>query len=236
MSNTWPELIDKLNALNEATKDINILNLLFSRTTLCHANREVLATNSDLDFRVSAMSGHSITDALEDNSSVEVMLSLVDMAELENAQPTVGNNSAFYIDTKYIHHVPWGFDVIRRHVGVIAKSVFANPAETIPIQDILKFETLMRRFIKMTVNFRVHMDATTNLQHQFLLATKQNLTDTVDQAIRKQIEQDVHNQCEIFKQLMHVGKTRIAMTQNTNTTLDESISTLSKINRTLRWR
>lgn len=234
MSNTWPEVIDRFNGLTESTKTENTLKLIFGRLTLCHANRAILAANTELDFRQETMSGHYTLDQLEDNSTVQVMLSLADMAEMESSNPTVGNVSSFYVDTKYVHYIPWGFNVIRQHIGVIAKSVYANPSELIPIQDILKFEALMKRFTPITVNFRLHMNQTTNLNHQFLIASGQAKSATKDAAIRKEIEKGVSNECEIFKQLIELGNMRLSIS-NSATNLDTAISEISRINRTFRW-
>ncbi len=234
MSNSWEELIDRYNQLTESYSDKFIPDKLFSRIILCSANRGILAANTDLDFRLETMSGHTAIDAIEDNSLVQVLLSLVDMAEMESTNPTLGKVSPFYVDQRFIHYIPWGFDVVRDHVSAIAKKIHKNPKEEVPIEDLIKFEALLRRLSTITIQFRLHIGKVKNLNYQFSLATNQLISPYEDTNLRNTIEREVLGECEIVRQLVEVGKTRMNIASG-KVSFDTAMNDTSIINRTFRW-
>lgn len=234
MSDTWDDLIGKYKTLTEMTKDKSIPEKLFSRTILCSVNRGILAANTDLDFRLDAMSGHAVVDSIEDNSLVQVSISLADMAEIEGASPTVGNNSAFYVTTPFIHYIPWGFDVVRDHVSAIAKTVHKTPNTPVPVEDLLKFEALLRRLSEITIRFRLHSGKVTNLNYVFSLATNQILNPSTSDNLRREVEREVYGECEIVKPLIEVTKSRVQVASG-KLDLEAAIKETNKFNKTFRW-
>lgn len=234
MSNSWEELIRNYKSLVESTKDTTIPEKLFSRIILCSVNRDILAATTELDFRLEAMSGHESIDMIENRSLVPVLISLADMAEMESTNPTVGRNSPFYVDNRYVHYIPWGFDVVRDHVGAIARKVNIDPSVGIPVEDLMKFESLLRRFSDITIQFRTHSGRVNNLNYAFSLATGQINSPETDLNIRREVEREVSGECEIVKQLVEVGKMRIEVASG-KVDLSTAITATDRINRTFRW-
>lgn len=233
MSNQWPELIQRYNSLVEATKNEPVIDLIFDRRIVCHVDRDILFSATELDHRHEFLSGHGELDRIYTRSMTEVILSIADLAEIEGISPTSGTNSPFYVTTGYIHYIPWAFNIIRTHISAMAKALYNNPTEKVPIEDITKFETLLRRFATVTIQFRVEMGNSVNLQTLFNIANKSETANIANDRLFREIEAQTMQECEVLKQLVDLSKTRINL--NNHLPMEQVDNELTRINRTFRW-
>lgn len=236
MSDQWPDLIQKYKALVELHKDKLALDIIFERVIMCYVDRSVLYAATKLDHRMRVESGHEHLDNIYRDTYAMVILSIDDLIEIESTSPTTDEyNPVFNFAQTHVHYIPWVFDVIRNHVSIIAKNIYDKPTTPVPVEDLTKMELLLRRLSKITIEFRVNMGTTKNLNSMMSLITGMENVGNSNERLRNEIEQTVYEECDIIRQLVNTGKLRQNI-DNRKMSMDGAISEIDRINRTFRWQ